>query len=270
VASPTVPSLPLDPNAAGWLPALNGLPDLSALGDGALLAVLAGLALLGLVMLLWGRLLHRALLVLVAGGIGLVLGGIYGPRIELSPFLARLGGAVTCGLLGLVLARAIWAALAGLLVAGAVGGLMLVFHLGQSLATTQPAVAAAYGQAVVQQVPAAMQEHGLVLGATTIGSGLIALIAAFLLPRVAVIAMTSLLGASLLSTAIDLGVGAWAPPAQQAAYAEGIAGCVALGLLAFGLVFQGFYELRARRSAGGEKGDSGGRKKPKAGSGDEK
>lgn len=220
----------------------------------AVTGAVAAAGLIGLVMLLWGRVLHRALLVLIAAGIGLAAGGVYGPRIGLDVFVARLVAAISFGILGLVLARLVWALLAGLHVAALVAGLMMVFYLQVQLPTSRPASEqefAAWQAATKQAIEAALQEGGPVVAVAAVLAGLVVAVTGFLLPAATRIVMTALLGAQLLAAAGVWAALLWAP--QWAAEIEAeenrpiVLGAVG-GVLAVGLLFQTVGEIRARRA----------------------
>ena len=228
-----------------------------ALGIAALVAAAAVAVLLGVLLLFWGRVFHRALLGLVAGAVGLLLGTYYGPQIQLNVLAAQAAGALTFALLGVVLARLLWSVLAGLHVAVLAAALMLVFYVGESLAATQPGVFSAANEATAR-IDEALRQDGPVLWAAVIGSGLAATVVAFLLPRTTVILMTALVGAELLSSAIGMGLAyVSAGPAGTADRSQNLAGAIGLGLFAVGAVFQAVCEVRARRAASGDEGKAG-------------
>ena len=228
--------------------------DWSTLGTTWLVGGIVAAGLVGLVMLLWGRLFHRALLVLAAAGLGLLLGGRFSPQIAVSAWLAQLVGAVTLGVLALVLARLVWSILAGLHVGAIAVVVVAVWVLGVSVAATQPAVQAdpaACLRAVEQDARAVWADHALTVNLTAILAGLSGLVAAFLLPRVTVICMTSLIGTALLLTAGGLAVASWFPAllAGSSPSSRYVPGGLAGGVLLLGLLFQAVGELRARRRA---------------------
>jgi len=228
--------------------------DWSTLGTTWLVGAIAAGVLVGLVMLLWGRLFHRALLVLLAAGVGLALGGRFGPQIAVSAWLAQLASAVTLGVLALVLARLAWSVLAGLHTSVMAVVVVAVWVLGVSLAATQPATGtgpAEYLRTVQQDARALWANHALAANLTAILAGLSGAVAAFLLPRATVICMTSVLGAALLLTAGGLIVATWFPDLLADPLASNrtvLAGLIG-GVLLLGLLFQMIGEIRARRKA---------------------
>ena len=245
--------------------------DLPAALGGWLSAGIPAMAAVGAVMLLWGRLLHRALLVLVAASIGLLVAARYGPQIGLGVFVSQLAGAVTGGLLAVVLARLVWAVLAAVHVAAVVSTVVVVWYLGVDLAGLQPAAQGdviARGEAFAEQVVRAVwAQHGLTVGITVILAGLAGLVVAFVLPRVTVILMTSLIGTGLLSAAAGLAMVMWLPallpaPSPASRYVMcGIGG----GVLLVGIVFQSVGEVRARRRKAEQADESGPRSQKSSG-----
>ncbi len=230
-----------------------------------LVAAVAAPVLMGGVMLLWGRVLHRALLALIAAGAGLLLAGQFAPRVSLSPFVAQLAAAITLGVLALVLARLVWAVLAGAHVAAVTGAVVAVWYLDVQLATTQPAAqpdVIAGGRALAEElVRAVWAQHAMAMSTTIILAGLAGLIVAFVLPRATVICMTSLIGASLVSVGAGLAVMVWQPglltaPSPSSGY---VAGGIGGGLLLVGILFQSVGEVRARRGKRGGGDESEGR-----------
>lgn len=69
----------------------------------------------GVLILLWGRYLARALLCAIGIITALLLAGPVARRFELNLLLVRLVGAVVMAVGGLILARLVWAALVGML-----------------------------------------------------------------------------------------------------------------------------------------------------------
>ena len=243
---------------------------LAALGAWALLGLAVAVA-MGLGLLLWGRLLHRGLLVIVAAITGLVLGGTFSPQIGLDPILGRLGAAVALGLLGLVLARAVWAALAGAVVAAVTFAIVSVVVLHVPLPQVPPGTAqdvpARYKAATTQAVAEAMDRRNPLLLVATVGAGVAAVVGGFLLPRATVIVMTSLLGSSLLMAAGSFAAMTWLPSLLMGGSprAPQILNGIAAGLLVLGIGFQTFAEFRSGRSAAAEDDEDDKPKKEKSG-----
>lgn len=211
-------------------------------------------ALVGVALLLWGRVLHRALLVLVALPVGLAGGWALGPTIQVNPLVAGLVAGVALAVLAIVLARLLWAILAGLHVAGLVLAAMVLWYLDAPLAASQPAGQGdvlAQGQVLAQQAfQSVFAEHAAAICLATALSGLASLVVAFMLPRATVICMTSLLGAGKLSWTGGLAAMLWMPSLSGHVSANPyVSGGLIGGLLLVGIVFQSAAELRARRGA---------------------
>ena len=130
-------SLPSDPFAAlgGWL-----------------LVATLGTLVLGAGLLLWGRVVHRILLLGVLAAVGLVLGGSLAGRFGLETWAGRLIAAVVTGLLGFLLARAIWSVVAGGILAAAAAVALALMPPGLIAPATSPATPSAAG---VEAAPAA-------------------------------------------------------------------------------------------------------------------
>ncbi len=92
-------------------------PPLPQLSDPVAFAVAGGCLAVGVLILLWGRHLGRAYLCLAGVVMGLMLAGPIAQRFELNLTLVRVAGAVVLALVGLILARLIWAALVAVLFA---------------------------------------------------------------------------------------------------------------------------------------------------------
>lgn len=95
----------------------------------AYLGIACGLIVAGLALMLWGRILGRLFWMLAGVGAGLALGAPLASWLEANLLAARLGAAVTLGLLGVVLGPLLWAMLA----AGVLGGVALYFTVARYL-----------------------------------------------------------------------------------------------------------------------------------------
>jgi len=114
-------------------------PPLPVMTDAAALAVCGVCLVIGAIMVLWGRLLGRS--VLCAAGIASGLALAYGltDRVAINPFVVRMALAAGLGLACLLLARLLWAVLAGAMLATVVEaiGLFRAVHLiGEDLRPT--------------------------------------------------------------------------------------------------------------------------------------
>ena len=90
-------------------------PPLPQYPDSLALGVAGPSVVVGVLLLLWGRSIHRALLCGVGMIAGLVLAVPAAERFGINLTAARLTGAIVLGLLGLIMARPVWAGLAAVL-----------------------------------------------------------------------------------------------------------------------------------------------------------
>lgn len=231
---------PSDAGVANWLP----------------LVALAAMALLGLAMLLFGRVIHRAVLALIGVGVGLVVGGELARQFNFHPLLGGAALALTLGILGIVLARLFWAVVAAAfavcLVAGATVGDQM-----RAEVEANPALKAAVEQgplqaskearqAVQAAVNHAVQKRSTVATVSAAVAALVGLVIGFFLPRAAVVVLTSLIGAAMLASAVGAGaVFLFHQPSERNSLAITIGFCAVLLL---GLVVQSIAEIRSRRS----------------------
>jgi len=187
-----------------------------------LLAVLAGLCILGgAVLLLWGRSNGRVLLTFIAAGVGAACAQpIVHHTAYKNVWVVGLAGALTAGLVVFVLARLIWAALLGALLAAA--SLAVTGWVSPGAVAVPPAWAdsptayfstwclslVGYGgrwlRCMGQESALALMLAGGVPALIGIGLGLF-------WPEAMLILVTSLLGAAALVTGVALGVWAGAP-----------------------------------------------------------
>ena len=100
--------------------------------------IAVGAGLVGLALLLWGRILHRAALVLIAFPMGMGLGAILAEQIHVNVWLGVFAVAVTLTILVIVLARVVWALLAGFWLACFAAFLTGLLVLGDLTPATQP------------------------------------------------------------------------------------------------------------------------------------
>jgi len=214
-----------------------------------LLAVLSGSLLLGALLLLWGRVLGRAYLGLCGAAIGIGVGGWLLPRVSLHPGALLAAGAVTLGILCMILARFVWGLLAGMLF-GAATFAFLAVHYSPKIpekmrpAFTPPAeIVQAYqeaGQAfLVKWMEILWNQASVPLAGALFLSVGVPLLICLIRPRLGTIFMTSLIGAAKIVFAAILVVAllqrSWLPKVQRVWY---VPGTVAGVLLVFGMVFQ--------------------------------
>jgi hypothetical protein len=219
---------------------------------------------LGAVLLLWGRKVHRAVAGLGAAGGGVVLGAPVAHQMTgLDLLVAQVIAGGTLGLVGAVAARIVWAVLAGAIFATAAGGAVLLAYPACWPASPEvPAAGAsiyAWAVAASNVVRSALasvwNEHQGMLLLATCPAGLAPLVVALFRPRLAAVFVTTLLGSACMVVgglivagkfSLNLWVSAWANPHVPA--------IVAAALLVIGLIFQ----FRAAKAADGKKDAKGG------------
>jgi len=234
----------LQPFADLFNRAINGL-----IAQGTTVIVLAtiGAGLVGLALLLWGRILHRAVLVLIAFPMGMGLGSILADRFDLNAWLwlTVFSVAVTLTILVIVLARVVWALLAGLWLAVFAASLTAWLMLGD----LTPATQSGWDPTMGSLAQSAWAVGSLAITAAGVGAGVAGLILGLFLPRATVIAVTSMLGATLVGGAVLELTGLLAPNllARMAANQWLTTGIFA-GVLLLGILHQSIREVRAKRA----------------------
>jgi len=217
----------------------------AAMGTAVVVLITVGIGVLGLAILLWGRHLHRALLVLIAFPMGMGLGAILADKIQLNTWLGVLAVAISLTILVIVLARVVWALLAGLWLAGVAAGVAGMLALGSIAVTTQPGWNP-NAQALAQ---AAWNAGPLAITAAGVGAGVAGLILGLFLPRATVIVVTSMIGASLLSDAVLTLTSMGAPAFLNRMLASPwLLTGISVGILLLGIVYQSIGEVRAKRA----------------------
>lgn len=237
-----MPAIPFPPPAPNLSPAVAYA--------GAALAVM-----MGLVLLVWGRLAHRGFLVLLAAGLGLLTGRWLAPVIGVRALLAELVVGVSFGLLAAALARAVWAVLIGALAAALAAAAVVIYYLspgGWAVPTSQAAIAGlgTYGEsvaaAVQQWVLSAWQAQGTVLTAATCAAGLVFLAVGMFLPRAVAVFMSCLVGALLLAAGLAVAAAQVRPEWWTAAWRHlRVWSLVAAGVVLLGIVIQTVGAVRA-------------------------
>lgn len=230
----------------GGLEPLSGLfAGIAALGATAVVMISVGVGLVGLALLLWGRILHRAVLVLVAFPMGMCLGAILADHFELNVWMGVFSVAVTLTILVIVLARVVWALLAGLWLAVFAAVLAGWLMLGDLSPTSQPG----WNPTLESLARSAWAVGSLQITAAGVGAGVAGLILGLFLPRATVITVTSMLGASILSKAALVLTGMAAPgvPARMQASPLLTTG-IFVGVLLMGILYQTIREVRAKRA----------------------
>jgi hypothetical protein len=234
----------LQPFADLFNRAINGL---IAQGTAVMVLAAIGAGLVGLALLLWGRILHRAVLVLIAFPMGMGLGAILAEQLGLNAWLwlTVFSVAVTLTILVIVLARVVWALLAGLWLAIFAASLTAWLMLGDLTPATQPG----WDPTMGSLAQSAWAVGGLAVVAALAGAGVAGLILGLFLPRATVIAVTSMLGATLVGGAVLKLTGLLAPNllARMAANQWLTTGIFA-GVLLLGILHQSIREVRAKRA----------------------
>jgi len=224
------------------------------LGTLAYVLITIGAGTVGLALLLWGRVIHRAVLVVLAFPMGMGLGAILAAKIELNVWLGVLTGAITLTILVIVLARVVWALLAGLWLAGVAAMFAGILCLGDISAATQQA-ASSTGQPVIH---AAWETGSVAITAAGVGAGVAGLILGLFLPRATVIAVTSMIGASLLADSVLSLTGLWAPSFQARMLASPLLMLgIGAGVVLLGVIHQSIGEVRAKRARAAAAEDDG-------------
>ncbi len=228
----TMPAVPFPPP----VPSLSATPAFACAGAAALI---------GVALLVWGRLAHRGFLVLLAAGLGLLAGRWAAGVIHVHVLLAELVVAVSFGLLAVVLARLVWAILLGGVGAVVAAGVVALHRLPADAApATRQAATADFGayletltEALHEWAVSAWAADGVTLTVAACLAGMALLVAGFCLPRVAAVFMSCLVGTLLLAGASALvaaqvreawWTAAWQNPRPCAAAAGGV---MLLGML---------------------------------------
>jgi hypothetical protein len=233
---------------------LSGLfAGIAAMGATAVVMITVGFGLIGLALLLWGRILHRAVLVLVAFPMGMGLGAILADRFELNVWLGVFSVAVTLTILVIVLARVVWALLAGLWLAVFAALLTGWLMLGDLSPASQPG----WNPTVESLIRSAWDMGKVPITAAGVGAGVAGLILGLFLPRATVITVTAMLGASILSDAALKLTGMAAPGALAQMQASPLLTTgIFVGVLLLGILYQSVREVRAKRAEAKARADA--------------
>jgi hypothetical protein len=227
---------------------LTGLfAGIAALGAATVVMIIVGIGLVGLALLLWGRIVHRAVLVLIAFPMGMGLGAILAEQLGLNAWLwlTVFTVAVTLTILVIVLARVVWALLAGLWLAVFAAAVTGWFMLGDLTPSAQPG----WNPTMESLIRSAWDVGSLQITAAGVGSGVAGLILGLFLPRATVIAVTSMLGATILGVAVLKLTGMAAPGALADMQANPpLTTGIFAGVLLLGILYQAIREVRAKRA----------------------
>ena len=104
------------------------VPPQAVPADAIAVAIVAGGMIAGAALLLWGRKLHRALLALAGAGVGWEVGCRLSGSIPVAWQITAVGAMLVAAVIGVFLARLLWALIAGAL-AGAVTYVVLLNSL---------------------------------------------------------------------------------------------------------------------------------------------
>ena len=219
----------------------------------------AGAAVVGGIVLLWGRLVHRVVLMIAMAALAYCASPVLAAWTHLAPVVARGAAVLAAMILALVLARLIWAYLAGMAAAAAMAWVVLPSCLGEVADHPWPAfptgiegladwLAQAGGQL---QAILLIQWQGrqLWLLAAAGAAAIIPFLLLLIRPRLGAIFMTCLLGGAATVAGLALIAGAVRVSALRAAWQNwpilaGMLGTLLLG----GLVFQYYGAVQAEKA----------------------
>ncbi len=229
-----------------------------------LCALSAGMFAVGVVLLLWGWMVHRALLVLIGCGAGYLLGWPLAARFDWPVLITQGSLAVVLAILLACFARIVWALVLAVILASLVGGVVL--HLNWSdvaeKAGTPPELHE--DQQLDEYVKSCREyshsawkalwdQHYALLIAAASASGAMGLLIGLILARFTRILMTSLIGADLVVCGALLGlITARSELLSQLLRYRYVPSLVSAGLLIVGMVVQYRSALAAEREEQGE------------------
>lgn len=217
------------------------LPPRPEFGEAAMMYAAAGGAILvGSVVLLWGRHLHRALLMAIGAGAGFLLAEPLALQLGTGLHLTAAAAMLTSAIVALVLARLIWPLLAVAIYVG-IATLMLKGHYGPIPWPDTPTLPdwLLALQAVAIPDASVWQEHLRQTLLVLAPAAIFILVLGLLLGRIMVILMTSLVGALTVTGGIALAVLQRKPELWPADWnALLIPAAIAGGLAALGLIGQ--------------------------------
>lgn len=214
--------------------------------------VAAGAIVLGVALLLWGRHLHRAVLMLAGAGAGFLLAEPLGRLIGAEIDLARAVAMFTAAVLALALARVIWPAIAGAICIGVATIVLKDFHglLTWPNAATWPEWLDAVRVAAMPDV-FLWQHHAKEMWIVLGGTGAVVFVLGVILGRGMAVFMTALIGAVAIGSGVALAVLHRKPEIWPAAWQDLlIPAAVVGGVVLLGIVGQtrGLLAARARRA----------------------
>lgn len=220
-------------------------------------ACFGGGAVVGIVLLLWGRNVGRIMLTLVGMGVGYLTGATIAGALGADPVLGQVMAAVTFGVICLLTARLIWALLTTMLFETLAIFLLMRHFMNDVAAKAAPTFGDAgsfptWLAALGNYLWASFQ----ILRETNMGTvllvavpvGLLPLMVTLLRPRLSVIFATALLGGAMLTTslwllAVRLRPGLWPEDWWRFLIPAGVVVVMAI----IGWVYQGHGEVEAMR-----------------------
>ncbi|MFP4054738.1 MAG: hypothetical protein ACLFV7_12825 [Phycisphaerae bacterium] len=234
---------------------------LSEMDSPYLTGSLAGAILVGALLLVFGRVVHRGALAVVGIALGVLLGPVVAAAAGVDVLIARVAMAGVLGTLGVVAARLVWvlglAALAvGLTAVGVVLHHMQWIPLSDlpefrsDLAETWPGFLLATWHYLYGTGLEVYQRQGVVLGSSAVAAGVAAGVTGLLLPTCCTVFMTSLVGALVVvAGAQGAFLASAGQPVPEAMGRPIIALSSIVVLAAAGWVVQGIAARKAARKA---------------------
>ncbi|MCK4602094.1 MAG: hypothetical protein KAU28_06490 [Phycisphaerae bacterium] len=215
----------------------------------------------GVVLLLSGRKFGCALLVLAGAGIGLSVAPILAERFGINPLAVRVVAAIVLAIIGLTMARLIWAIIASVFFAEAAGAILFARFVPQLSEKVRPAFGAsepfgawclAAHEYYLAGMGALWNEHSLGL-LLVLAAAFVLPLAVFLVrPRLSAIFATSLLGGVSIMTGVTVAAANIRQPLWPGNWATwAVLGAVAAAMLVTGLVAQYRVVLAADRKERG-------------------
>jgi len=195
-------TIPFPSSVPQWPPSLEGI---------AIYVITGGGVALGLLLLLWGRSLHRIFLGLVGAGVGYLVGGMLAGMMNLNPLIGQAAIGLTLAVVFFIAARLIWA-LSIVALLETVASLVLVLLFISQVADAKniqfgtPANfnewVIALGQFTYNGALAVLHDKLTTAALIVVPVGLLPLVLALAKPRAAVIFATALLGGLLTVASI--------------------------------------------------------------------
>jgi len=191
------------------MPPIPPMPSLDAQWVWPLAAMSAAL---GGLMIAWGNKYHRALVAMLAAGYGILVGPMVASTLGLPLLAGQIAVPMILAVAGIIAAQIVWALLT-VKIALLVAAWALVCTLPGALGDTVPVVLTeglrGWGEVVsgclVSGLTEAWDSHGLVIVLTLFAAGAVPMVLWFFLPKLAVIAVTSALGAVAVVLGVLLG-----------------------------------------------------------------